>query len=258
MRGVAVLDEQLSLPLSWLTESDFADALRQRGAGDVGKVRFKENRTRIVSVSADRSSVNVHTCFRAAPGDVLDAVATFVRAPQGSQAARRSVARMRSWWEGQMTGGDFETRGMSAPCCATAQQREFLRATYERLNALHFAGRLPPVPIRLSDRMSRRFGHVHYGRTRAGERVIEEIALSLDLMVKGNENHLVDTLLHEMAHVEAWIEHEHRDHGPPWRNVAVRVGCEPTACSAVRIRRRSRRLPLTRVPDLILPRLAHS
>ncbi|MGH7504539.1 MAG: SprT-like domain-containing protein, partial [Longimicrobiales bacterium] len=61
----------------------------------------------------------------------------------------------------------------------------------------------------------------------------------------------VDTLLHEMAHAEAWLLHAHREHGRPWRTVARRVGCEARACSTVRIRRRRRReRPAETVPNV--------
>jgi hypothetical protein len=259
----SVIDDQLSLPLAWLSEGDFLIALQRRGVHDVRKVRFKENRSRMISVSEDRRAVNVHACFRAAPGEVIDAVASFVKSHRESAAYRNSIRRMRAWWEGQASGY-VDGRGAqarnggdrSALCCATPEQREFLRAMYERLNQIYFDGLLPTVPIRLSDRMSRRFGHVHYGRGRTGSRVIEEIALNVDLMVRGNEKHLLDTLLHEMSHVEAWIFHSHRDHGPVWRTIADRVGCEASACSQVRIRRRTRHAPVTHVPDIALRRIS--
>jgi hypothetical protein len=258
----SVIDDQLSLPLAWLSEEDFLIALHRRGAHDVRKVRFKENRSRMISVSADRVRVNVHACFRAAPGEVIDAVAAFVRAQRESLGYRNAVRRMRAWWEGQASGYTEGQRtngrngnGRHPLCCATPEQRDFLRAMYERLNHVYFDGRLPAVPIRLSNRMSRRFGHVHYGRGRTGTRVIEEIALNVDLMMKGNEKHLLDTLLHEMSHVEAWVFLGHRDHGAVWRRIAERVGCEAAACSQVRIRRRSRHVPVTRVPDIALRRI---
>jgi hypothetical protein len=255
----SVLDEQLSLALSWLGEADFVDALRRRGVIELERVRFKDNRTRMISISPDRLTMNVHACFRAAPGEVLDAVAAFACAPRGSPVYRRSIQRMREWWDGQAGAApDPDGRGAgAAPCCATPAQRAFLSEAYARLNGAYFAGALPAgVPLRLSDRMSRRFGHVHYGRERAGSRVVEEIALNADLMLKGNEAHFLDTLLHEMAHVEAWVLHGHRGHGAVWRRIAARIGCEPAACSRVRIRRRRmRREPDRGVPQVALPEL---
>jgi hypothetical protein len=250
-------DHQLSLCLAWLSEEDFAEALHVRGAVGIKRVRFKPNRTRMISLSGDRRSLNIHQCFRAASQDVLDAVAAFIRQPSHSVDYRNAIRRMRAWWDGQV---HFEDHGANANgmrprmCCATPEQREFLDRTYERLNHSRFDGRLPStISIRLSNRMARRFGHVYYAMGREGARLIEEIALNVDLMMEGNEAHLLDTLLHEMAHVEAWLVHGHKDHGSAWRRIADRVGCEAKACSLVRIRRRrGAKTPITRVPRLTL------
>lgn len=225
------------------------DALRARGAHRLRRVRFRRNRSRMISLSADHASLNLQECFRAAPGPVLDAVAAFVTAPSSNAAFRRAVARMRSWWDGQEGEDGGTLRG--APllrCCATPEQAAVFAALYERLNDLHFSGTLPrDIPLRVSDRMSRRFGHIHYTK-RGGNRVVVEIALNVDLFLRGNERHLEETLLHEMAHAEAWLEHGHRGHGPLWRAIAGRVGCEPRACSRVRIRRRPRGTRVTDIP----------
>lgn len=225
------------------------DALRARGAHRLQRVRFRRNRSRMISLSADHASLNLQECFRAAPGPVLDAIAAFVTAPSSNAAFRRAVARMRSWWDGQEGEDGGTLRG--APllrCCATPEQATVFAALYERLNDLYFGGKLPrDVPLRVSDRMSRRFGHIHYTK-RGGVRVVVEIALNVDLFLRGNERHLEETLLHEMAHAEAWLEHGHRGHGPLWRAIAGRVGCEPRACSRVRIRRRPRGTRVTDIP----------
>jgi hypothetical protein len=249
-------EHQLTLPLAWFTEEEFAHALRLRGAFTIRQVRFKPNRTRMISLSGDRRSLNIHNCFRVATHEVLDAVAAFVRQPSHSADYRAAIRVMRAWWD--ETAHLEEHRGPLADlrraCCATQDQRDFLRRTYERLNRTRFGGRLPAdLTIRLSNRMRRRFGHVYYANARGGERTIEEIALNVDLMMEGNESHLLDTLLHEMSHVEAWLVHGHREHGEDWRRIAERVGCEAKACSYVRIRRRrGASTPVTRVPRLPL------
>jgi hypothetical protein len=232
---------QLSFPLSWLSEKDFIEALRARGVSGIRRIRYKPNRTRLISLSQDRRALNIHDCFRAATDDVLDAVAGFLLLPNGSAAQRRSIERMRAWSEGQADpeAGRTTGRNGAARTAGSPLQIAFLEATYERLNRERFGGHLPDhVPIRLSDRMSHGFGHVQYGRTRGGVRSIDEIALTSDLLIEGNERHLLDTLLHEMAHIEAWMLHGHRGHGEPWRRIAERVGCEVFASSLVRIRRR--------------------
>jgi hypothetical protein len=247
------VDEQLTLELSWLDEGSFREALRSRGV-DVARVRFKNNRSRLVSLSADRKTLNVHACFRAAPGAVLDAVAAFARVSQRSVEYRRSIQRMRTWWTSQAAEAQADAAPAAArvTCCATTEQRQLLARLYRQFNEDRFGGRLPELlPVRLSPRMSRRFGHIQYGHSRGKERSVAEIALNVDLLLAGNEAALVETLLHEMAHAEAYLLHGHRGHGRIWRTVARRVGCEARALTHVRIRRRKRGdSPTQRVPGL--------
>jgi hypothetical protein len=244
-------DQQLSLSLSWLSEDAMVRALRGRGVAFVEEVRFRPNRARLISLSADRRRLNLHDCFQAAPGRVLDAVATFATAPARSRVFREAVEQMREWHEGQVA-----EYGLGEPrvTCGTPRQLACLERTYVQLNDSHFGGGLPvDLPIRLSDRMSRRFGHVSYARTTRGERRVAELALNIDLLLPGNERALVDTMLHEMAHVEAWLVHGHREHGRIWREVARRVGCEAKACTRMRLRRQKDGGPVTHVPALRLP-----
>jgi hypothetical protein len=245
-------DDQLSLELSWLDERGFRDAMRIRGV-ELSRVRFKHNRSRLISLSADRGTLNVHACFQAAPCAVLDAVAAFARASQSSVEYRRAISRMRSWWASQAREARVEagTAPVRVVCCATPAQRQYLARLYRHLNGERFGGRLPELlPVRLSPRMSRRFGHIHYAHGAGGERVVAEIALNVDLLLPGNEGALVDTLVHEMAHAEAYLAHGHRGHGRLWRCIARRVGCEPRALTHARMRRRRRGdAPTERVPE---------
>lgn len=245
-------DHQLTLPLARLSEEEFLRALHARGAVFVRAVRFRPNRTRLVSLSADRRQLNLHECFRSAPARLLDAVTAFTTAPARSHAFRRAIEQMREWHEGQVA-----EHGSARPraSCGTRRQLDYLGSVYRCLNRTHFGGRLPDtLVIRLSDRMSRRFGHVSYARTGVGERRVAEMALNIDLLLPGNERALVDTILHEMAHIEAWILYGHRAHGRAWREVARRIGCEPRACTHTRLKRRRSAEPVTAVPSLQLPR----
>jgi len=244
-------DHQLSLELSWLSEEELLGALRSRGINFVEDVRFRPNRSRLISLSADRRRLNVHDCFRAAPTRVIDAMASFATAPSRSRAFKDAVEKMREWHEGQIA-----EYGLGEPLvsCGTPSQMQYLDSVYLQLNDTHFRGGLPrTLPIRLSDRMSRRFGHVAYARTLHGDRKVAELALNIDLLLKGNEKALIDTVLHEMAHIEAWLTQGHREHGRIWRDVARRVGCEAKACTHMRLRRRRTTDPVTEVPVLKLP-----
>ena len=251
-RPLKVVSDQLSLSVSWLSEVEFLRELRQRGVTFVNEVKFRPNRSRLISLSADRRRINLHECFRAAPGQVLDAVAAFATAPSRARGFREAVERMREWHEGQVA-----EHGLGEPLasCGTPKQIEYLERVYRQLNRTHFDGRLPDIlPIRFSDRMSRRFGHVSYAQTIRGERKVAELALNIDLLLPGNERALLDTLLHEMAHIEAWLVQGHREHGLTWREIARRVGCEPKACTRMRMRRRKGGVgTVTHVPALRLP-----
>lgn len=219
----------------------------------VRQVRFKSNRVRILSVSGDRRTLYLHDCFRYATPEVVDAVAAFLRSARGTAAHRGSVARLRDFAAARITQPVRPSRPpRPGPCCGTPAQRQFLSGLYAELNRTHFEGGLPDsLTLRFSDRMRRRLGHVRYHETPTGERGIVELALNIDLMLEGAEAQLVDTLLHEMAHVEAWLVHGHRGHGAVWKRIALRVGCEPRACTKATVQRRPKGArATTRVPDL--------
>lgn len=234
----------------------------------MGEVRFKKNRGRIISVARDGSTLHIHACFQEADEAAMHAVATFLKAGRRSYAYREAVKAMREFFDAHapkyvaLTGEEEDhrvTRDVQRlPCVGTTPQRDFLREAYARFNSTLFNNRLPSVVcMRLSDRMKSRLGHVRYHVTATGERVILELALNVHLMLPRNESVLLDTLLHEMTHIEAWLRHGERGHGRAWKLIARRVGCEATACSTEPIRRRRNRVPVTEVPDCAyLPQIA--
>ena len=243
-------ESQLALPLAWLGSDDFIRLLQARGVTGIARVRFKPNRSRLISLSMDHRALNLHECFRGAPDSVLDAIATFLGAPHGSAGQRKAVRVMRVWSAGQAPEDPADAPLRLRASAGTPAQQQFLLEAYRQLNHHLFAGRLPDViPLRLSSRMARRFGHVEYRRVRGEAREIAELALNVDLLIGGNERHLLDTLLHEMAHVEAWVIHGHRGHGAVWRRIARRLGCEVRALSWVRLRR-PRNAGRDHVPDV--------
>ncbi len=244
------------------TVENFLVALRQRGVRRIRSVRFRNNRERLLSLSRDGSLLNAHACFASAPPDILDAIALFLRARAGSEDSRRAVAVLRAWpgtrealERARVAAEDRETSdGATLPkittCCGTIAQQRYLRRLYAQLNRTRFSGALPKeLQIRLSNRMATRYGHVRYHVRKSGRREVIELALNVDLMLEGNETDLVDTLLHEMAHIEVWLALGHKGHGRPWKRTARRVGCEARACAHRALRRRSKReLTVTRVP----------
>ena len=216
--------------------------LRERGAG-IHRIRYRENRTVLLSVSRDGRTLNCHAAFRMAPARIVDAIAIFLRSRPGTPDYDRALERIRGW-EGARKGLERARRRgarQSARLLAGPPTPEAaaIGRVYRQFNRSRFGGRLPEVPIRVSRRMTRSLGTISYGG-RGDERRVREIAISADLLAPANRAVLEDTLLHEMAHAEAWLRHGHRGHGAVWRSIANRVGCTPSALIHTRIRRRRR------------------
>lgn len=237
------------------TEETLLETIRARSGRDLTRLCFKANQVRLLSMSRDGATLYLHACFRGAPPEVVAAVAAFLRLSPGSPSSHRAAARLREYARPHLApngGGSARPPAPPTPgrCCGTPAQRQFLSALYREYNHTYCDGRLPAtLPLRFSDRMRRRLGHIRYDRGADGERVVIELALNIDLMLEGSERQLRDTLLHEMAHVEAWLTHGHRGHGAPWRRIARRLGCEPRACTrAVIPTRPAGTRPTTRVP----------
>lgn len=255
-----------------ISETELLQAVRSGSGLEIRQLRFKDNRVRLLSVSRDGATLYLHQTFRNAPPAVVDAIATFLRARPGSAASAAASAQIRGWAARQSASAVYRNASYTpgkrhagsaatspaprpGPCCATPAQRSFLAELYRDLNHRYCAGRLPPeLPLRFSNRMRRRLGHVRCHRSPSGERTVIELALNIDLMAEGNERQLRETMLHELAHVEAWLLYGDRGHGTHWRRIARRLGCPPRACTTapVPLRRPGSR-PTTRVPprDLV-------
>lgn len=212
------------------------DALRARRS-TIRRVHYRQNRTVLLSVSRDGITLNSHECFRGAPPSIADAIATFVAAPRRSLEYRRALAAIRDW-EGSARGLERARRnGGRRTARAGGQEAEPLRALFDRYNRERFGSRLPEIPLRVSRRMTRALGTIGYEECHE-ERRVREIAISADLLLPANRAILLDTLLHEMAHAEAWLRHGHQRHGPIWRTIARRVGCTPRALTRTPVRGR--------------------
>lgn len=212
----------------------------------IRRVRYRDNRTVLLSISRDGRTLNSHRCFRDAPPEILEAVATFLTARRTSAGARCALEQLRSW--------DGARRGLAAARRQRPGRRRPatdgpgtapLRTLFQELNREAFERRLPEIPLRVSRRMTRTLGTIRYGPDRDHDtphtpRVVLEIAISSDLLLPLNRDSLRETMLHEMAHAEAWLQHGHRGHGRPWRRIAERVGCTPRATCRSAIARRPR------------------
>lgn len=218
----------------------------------IRRVRYRENRTVLLSVSRDGRTLNSHACFRQAPARIANAIATVVTEPRDAQSRRDALRMLREW--------DGTRRGLAVARRRKRKRRRRvngrdagpLRELFDRLNRERFRGRLPEIPLRLSRRMTRSLGTIRYGGVagtgsrgnggppRAASRTVLEIAISADLLRPANRPLLEDTVLHEMAHAEAWLIHGHRGHGAEWKRIARRVGCQARAVNDVRVEGRAR------------------
>lgn len=250
-----------------LTEAEVVAALRERGVTGVRRVGFRSNRSTILSLSPRTGRLSLHVAFAHATPRILDALAVYL-----TEGARRTVGfrrashTIREWGklermmaaERRRSGGPRRRRGKGrvekpepGPDCATLAQRRYLEALYRHYNRALFHGELPDdICIRLSSRMQSRLGQVKLWRDRWGRRSVIELALNADLMLPENDDNRIDTLIHEMAHIEAWLLHNDGGHGDDWKRIARRVGCVDLACAGRGPRRRGRGQPPTdRVPD---------
>lgn len=256
--------------LSNVTEERFVAELRSRGVTHITTVRFKENRRTLISPGRDGKSLNVHVGYRQATREMFDYFATLLkdrgRRTYEAQAAssfllryppvQRALDAVRKE-KGRRDSLRSLTRGRGAPRvgpnAATPAQQQYLEAFYRHLNDAHFEGRLPnDIPLRLSKGAKSAYGWVKPWTDPAdGQRKIGEIALHMDLMREENDAERLDTMLHEMAHVAAWIFDGDRGHGRHWKRWARRAGCSAERCAQERItKREDRRMRVTRVPPL--------
>ena len=236
-------------------------ALRARGAIRLAEIAFRRNKRTIWSLTRGGRRLNLHVAFQDASPAVVDDLATVAReAGRRTVRAREAARRLAGWGPlrdrmVRLRGAGGDPSGSQGPCCGSPEQLAHLRRLYRHLNATRFDGDLPDiVPIRLSNRMTRRLGHMAPGDG-TGAPWIREIALNVDLMLAGNDALRVDTMLHEMAHAQEYLTHGSFGHGPAWRKIARRVGCEPRACRDAALERRPRgQRTVTRVPPDPLPR----
>lgn len=237
--------QQLALELEpRRTGAEVLQLLRSAGAKRLVRVTFRANRSTIWSLTRGGRALNLHEAYRTAPVSVLRAfgvVASRANRPDGSY---RNACRAVREWPGldyalhrqRDVSKDVDVQRRSTPCKGTVEERARMRALYDRLNETRFRGRLPTdIPLRISRRMKTRLGHMApAGNT--GAPAVGEIALNRALFLTGNEAVLSETLLHEMAHVAAYLFDGHAGHGPPWRRWAMEAGCHPGPCIALPLR----------------------
>jgi hypothetical protein len=206
--------------------------LRLLGLRDATRVVTHTNRIVMVSLGA-RGVLRLHRGYASAPDRVLRAIVRFLD-PRVPRALRR-IAR-REFLEFRVE------RHATPPARSTRRERprpgdlrllHRLNQAHERFNREHFGCALGSLPIRLSSRMRRRLGELSMDLL-TGRPL--EIAISRRHIARHRWAEVEHTLLHEMVH--QWQAETGRpvDHGPGFRDMAVRVGVLPVRDA---LRRRS-------------------
>ncbi len=216
------------MTISLFEPEDLESRLRRLGLTEVDAVRTHANRT--VMLSLRRRVLRIHRGYAHAPDRVLGAIVRFL-----SRSARREARRAA---EREFLAFPVHHHVPPAPHRAAAERPrpgdaaviERLRASHAALNAVHFAGTLADIPIRLSGRMRRRLGELVAGLD-DGRPVA--IILSRRHLRRDPWPEVEHTLLHEMVHQWQAEEGLPLDHGRAFRRKAREVGIVPRAVRRV-------------------------
>jgi hypothetical protein len=205
--------------------------LRLHGLTPLAGLRLTDNRSVMVSLSP-KGVLSIHRGYAKAPDRVLKAVVRFL-APRTTRAGRRAaeyeILSFRA--ERHAEGPPHRRRAADRPRAGDLGKIQRLADLFGELNARHFGGALPTLPLRLSGRMRTRLGQLCL-RHETGEPY--EITLSRRHIERDGWEEAGHTLLHEMVHL--W-QHQcgHRvDHGPQFRRKAAEVGVTGAARRSVR------------------------
>jgi hypothetical protein len=221
----------LELRITMPEETLLGRRLEALGLAGVRQVRVTDNRSVMVSLSPERV-LRIHRGYAKAPDRVLRAVVRFL-APRTARAPRRAAAQAILAFPAvaHADGPPLRRRSPERPRPGDSEKVERLSALFRELNARHFAGRLPDVPIRVSGRMSSRLGQLSL--TPDGERSCE-IGVSRRHIEVHSWEEVAHTLLHEMVHLWQVGDGQRVDHGPRFRAKARAVGVTAAARRWVR------------------------
>lgn len=199
------------------------------------KVVYTRNRRIMASVAERGRALRLNEAFASAPRDVLIAVARLFSA-RDSRTRARAKAVVRGFIaqippvEGS-AGPRRPRRRQVLPGDEPHLQR--LRDEFRRVNAAHFGGALPEVPLYLSGQMRRRNGHFSSHPV--------EIVISRRLLTHAHPGEAEHTLRHEMIHLWQHAEGKKPDHGAEFRAWARRLDVHPRATRAVGWKNQPRR-----------------
>ena len=207
----------------FLLEDCLPVRLQELGLRDVDRVVTHTNRTVMLSIS--RRVLRIHRGYSYAPDGVLKAIVRFLnrRVPR---ALRRAAERefLQFPVEEHVPAEKPIRRERPQPGDVLLLYR--LEMLHRELNAVHFAGTLQQIPIRLSGRMRRRLGELSVN-IQSGRPI--ELSLSRQHIARHPWPEVEHTLLHEMVHQWQAETGLRVDHGPTFRRKAQEVGVLPAA-----------------------------
>jgi len=210
-----------------------ARRLEALGLGRLAGVELTDNRSVMVSLTP-RRVLRIHRAYAQAPDGVLRAVVRFLASGVRRQARLAAQREILAFGVPQAAEPPARARDAAQPGDLLTTER--LARLFAELNARHFDGALPDVPIRLSGRMRTRLGQLCLD---PGNRQPTEITISRRHIHRHGWAEAEQTLLHEMVHLWQHGRGLPVDHGPMFRSMARAVGVAPSA-------RRSLRTPLSR------------
>jgi len=212
-------------------EELLARRLAALGLRDLAGVRVTDNRTVMVSLSK-RRVLSIHRGYAQASDRVLKAIVRYLSrgAPKGlRRAAQHEILSFRA--ELHADGPPRRRRAADRPRPGDPVHTDRLALLFREVNAAHFGGVLPELPVRLSGRMKSRLGQLCVSHE-TGEPF--EITVSRRHVEQHGWAEVADTLLHEMVHLWQHVQGHPVDHGPLFRAKAREVGVVPAARRSVR------------------------
>ena len=218
---------QLALPLAPTVdpEHDLPRRLATLGLAPDIRVTVTRNRSVVVSWTV-QAGLRLHAGYAWAPDDVLAAIITFLR-PRLSRAERRLVTRRFMAFPVGEYAPSRPARHQGPRSVAPEHQPLIARleAVHARFNQAHFAGTLPEIPIRVSERMRTRLGEF---RAELDGRAVE-ITISHRHLRRDGWAAAEATLLHEMIHQWQCESGLPLGHGRAFRRKARELGISPRA-----------------------------
>lgn len=184
-------------------------------------------------------ALTINPALLSLSSDLVDELAREIHRPRVPAAFARFTPRAPSPFVAHIVAAAAaapDSARARTTCSGTSTQRASLRAAYDAINRDRFAQALPhDLPLRWSDRMRHRSGHCAISTGANGTRVAVEIAMNRTLLLPGQEDALLDTLAHEMAHAVAWAIDGDGGHGIAWMRRARQAGAHPAPCRSGRI-----------------------